>query len=169
MNTLKDITLKTKLQTQIHITSATVEESDFEGSPALLSFNLTISNTDYGKFQLILSKDFHISDTYLDCGKHLPEAEIDEDPFIIEPLQEYAEVIQALYEANRQGTYEIQNRVAYIHTAEDLIEEQKTWHDDDQAKTIDLTTSKFWLTAPPDEIIPVNFDDFEKALEDAEH
>lgn len=34
----------------------------------------------------------------------------------------------------------------YLETQNEMIENQKSWDDEDPAKEIDFTTSKFWLT-----------------------
>ena len=34
----------------------------------------------------------------------------------------------------------------YLQSAEELISEQKGWHDLDESKNVDFTTSPFWVT-----------------------
>lgn len=52
---------------------------------------------------------------------------------------------ELIREADRKGSVLVQAGV-WLCTAEDLLEEQKTWHDEDQSKNLDLTSSPYWLT-----------------------
>ena len=46
----------------------------------------------------------------------------------------------------------------YIFTREEIIEEQKDWHDEDSSKEIDFTTSPLWLVTDDGVTDPVGVD-----------
>ncbi len=51
----------------------------------------------------------------------------------------------------------------FIVKAEDLIEEQKDWHEKDLAKNIDFSTYKFWVVTD-DGFEPVGYDTILEAI-----
>lgn len=46
---------------------------------------------------------------------------------------------------DKLGYLEIQSGV-YLHTKENLIEEQKSWPDEDSVKNIDFSEHDYWIT-----------------------
>ena len=51
----------------------------------------------------------------------------------------------AIKMAGEHGMIEIRDGV-FLWTMEEIITDQKTWEDVDDAKNLDFTTSKYWIT-----------------------
>jgi len=65
--------------------------------------------------------------------------------------------------ASRHVACEIQSGV-FLSSAEDMIEDQRAWDEDDSSKEIDFSTSPFWITTD-DGVTPIGIDDDAELLE----
>ena len=52
----------------------------------------------------------------------------------------------------------------FLSTSEEMIEDQKEWCDEDEAKNIDFSLSKYWMTTD-DGQEPIGFDTLEEITE----
>ena len=157
MKNLKNTIIQTG-ETLIEMTNASVESTDFDAG--ILTFTLALDGQNHGEYSVVLSDDFHISDVYLDCNKHLPEPEDEE---FIDSLQNYAEAVKALYDASETGQAELTGHTLYVQA--DIIEEQKSWGESDLAKNTSFLSAPFWLLSFPDGITPMSWDDIPELME----
>lgn len=162
MRNLKNTSIVTS-ESQISITNASVDasEAEYRGKIlGMLTFTLALDGVSYGEYTLVLNEDLHVDDVYLDCGKYLPETE---DLEVIESLNQYAESVRSLYDAERDG--EANHGTMTLYTAEAIMEEQKTWNELDESKNFDFSTASFWLIAAPDGIQGVEWSDISDLIE----
>ena len=70
-----------------------------------------------------------------------------------------------LLDTNVEGLTKIQDGY-YLWTRQQIIEEQKTWEDEDESKNLDFTIAEYWLEISGETMTPINnaqdlFDVFE--------
>jgi hypothetical protein len=58
-------------------------------------------------------------------------------------MKTYAEMIR---EAQIEGMVDLENG-CYLYSREEIIEEQKTWVNEDSSKNIDFSIASLWLTS----------------------